>query len=591
MDTATAEGEIYDHLYRFFERYYDNGDFLSKRYYARESASKAAPYAVPYDGSEVYLHWANKDQYYIKTSEYFTDFTFDLSKAKEVEGQIDPLFAHQASPPMRVHFRIVDATEGEHGNIKAANGQKRYFILHEDDPVSLENDDLIIRFEYRPDPKKTGQDAVWQRKRIEQAVDELLKRLNGMKGAGEFARLLSIPAPTEKQKDRTLLAKYLARYTARNTMDYFIHKDLGGFLQRELDFYIKNEIMRLDDIENDEAPRVEQYLSKIKVLRKIARKIIAFLAQLEDFQKKLWLKKKFVTETHYCITLDRVPEELYPEIAANEAQHDEWVRLLAIDEIKGDLHSPAYSKPLSVDFLKAYQNLVVDTKFFRGEFRDKLISTQVELDENFNGLLINSDNFQSLTLIRDRYTRQIKSIFIDPPYNTGNDEFQYKDDFQHSSWLSLMHQTISSSYHMLFSESAFFATIDNIEGHRFRELLNSTFGNSNFIATIAWQKLYTVKNSANYLSTMFDYIHLYAFDKPSWRPNLIPRSNEQDEVYGNIDNDPNGPWISNALQARNFYSKGKYTIKCPGGRLISGPPEGTYWRLSEEKLLEGGSER
>ncbi len=87
------------------------------------------------------------------------------------------------------------------------------------------------------------------------------------------------------------------RYTARNTFDYFIHKDLGGFLRRELDFYIKNEVMHLDDIESETAPRVEQYLSKIKVIRRIAGKIIDFLAQLEDFQKKLWLKKKFVVET------------------------------------------------------------------------------------------------------------------------------------------------------------------------------------------------------------------------------------------------------------------------------------------------------
>jgi len=112
----------------------------------------------------------------------------------------------------------------------------------------------------------------------------------------------------------------------------------------KLDFYIKNEVMRLDDIEEESAPRVEQYLSKIKVIRRIAHKIIDFLAQIENFQKKLWLKKKFVVETNYCVTLDRVPEDLYPEIAANEAQREEWVRLFVIDEIKGDLHAPAYAE-------------------------------------------------------------------------------------------------------------------------------------------------------------------------------------------------------------------------------------------------------
>ena len=116
--------------------------------------------------------------------------------------------------------------------------------------------------------------------------------------------------PSGEKAEYTRLEAHLRRYTARNTFDYFIHKDLGGFLRRELDFYIKNEVMHLDDVENETAPRVEQYLSKIKVIRRIAGKIIDFLAQLEDFQKKLWLKKKFVVETNYCITLDRIPEDV-----------------------------------------------------------------------------------------------------------------------------------------------------------------------------------------------------------------------------------------------------------------------------------------
>src|SRR5205823_244654 len=136
---------------------------------------------------------------------------------------------------------------------------------------------------------------------------------------------LAAKAPTEKNKDRTLLEKHLTEYTATNTFDYFIHKDLGGFLRRELDFYIKNEVMYLDDIESGSAPHVEQYLAKIKAMRRIAHKVVDFLAQLENFQKKLWLKKKFVVETNYCITLDRVSEQLYPEIALNNAQREEWV--------------------------------------------------------------------------------------------------------------------------------------------------------------------------------------------------------------------------------------------------------------------------
>ena len=215
--------------------------------------------------------------------------------------------------------------------------------------------------------------------------------------------MFKLPAPTESNKNRTLLAKYINQFTARNTMDYFIHKDLSGFLRRELDFYIKNEVMRLDDIENADVPAVESYLAKIKTLRKIACKLIDFLAQLEDFQKKLWLKKKFVLETSYCLTLDRVPEELYPEIAANELQHDEWVKLFAINEIERDLISPDYTHPLTVDFLKAYNKLVLDTRFFGDDFKAKLISSIENFDAQCDGLLIHSENLQALNLLQERY--------------------------------------------------------------------------------------------------------------------------------------------------------------------------------------------
>ena len=358
MDTASAEADIYEHLYRFFERYYDDGDFISRRYYTRETSGKAAPFAIPYNGEEVKLHWANADQYYIKSTEYFSNFTFDLRQAKEVhalwtQNQTSNLSGVENESPLRVHFRVIEATEGEHGNIKTSETDKRFFILSADNPVVLdETGELIVNFEYRPDPGKTGQESTWRAKRNAETVDTIFERLSTMVATGEehekriskYRSLFKIPAPTEKDKNRPLLAKYVNRYTARNTMDYFIHKDLGSFLRRELDFYIKNEVMHLDDIENADAPSVESYLSKIKVLRKIAGKLIDFLSQLEDFQKKLWLKKKFVIETNYCITLDRIPEELYPEVVANEAQHEEWVKLFAIDRIP-QCHSEVHPPP------------------------------------------------------------------------------------------------------------------------------------------------------------------------------------------------------------------------------------------------------
>jgi len=133
-----------------------------------------------------------------------------------------------------------------------------------------------------------------------------------------------------------------------------------------------------------------------------------------------------------------VPEELYPEIAANDAQREEWKRLFAIDEIEENITQPGYSEPLTVDFLKANPHLVLDTMFFGHDFKDRLLASIEDLDEQTDGLLVESENFQALNLLQGRYREQVKCIYIDPPYNTGGDGFIYKDSYQHSSWLSMM---------------------------------------------------------------------------------------------------------------------------------------------------------
>lgn len=482
-ESGSAEGEIYDHLWRFFERYYDNGDFLSRRYYARETAGKAAPYAIPYDGREVYLHWANKDQYYIKTSEYLSNFTFNPAKSKEyrqLAGELLPK-DEQGLEDLKVHCRIVEATEGEHGNIKTSEGQQRFFIIDHNKPVKLENGELIIQFHYRPDPEKTGQDNTWKQKRLNEAVETVMTALKKIPEAKVFLDVLSLPAPTEKQKDRPLLAKYLNQYTARNTMDYFIHKDLGGFLSRELDFYIKNEIMRLDDIENAEATKVEHYLIKIRVLRKIARHLIEFLAQLEEFQKKLWLKKKFVTESNYCITLDRIPKEFYPSILENKEQIKEWIKLFTINGIGNtnkdliDSNRASYSEPLTKDFLNENPYLVVDTSYFNKEFKEKLLSRISNLDDQCNGILLRGDNFQCINLIISKNRGSYTSVYLDPPYNTDASSILYKNDYKDSSWLTMIYDRLKITYELMKENAMICMAIDDEEFSGLRFLLSKVF--------------------------------------------------------------------------------------------------------------------
>jgi len=451
------ETTIFNHLYTFFSRYYQDGDFISKRRY-----SKRQKYAIPYNGEEVYLYWANHDQYYIKTAEHFHDYTF-------------------TSQGVTVHFKLTDANV-EQNNVK---GDRRFFLpsVKELDWREKENE-LVIPFEYRPLTEKeqvTYGTKNQQDKIIAEACEAIPRELKKADKA-----LAAIIAERRKDSDNqpvTFLEHHLRQYTRKNTSDFFIHKDLKGFLSRELDFYLKNEVLNLDEMEAAGEGRSEGWFQVLRVIKAVGSRIIDFLDQIESFQKMLWEKRKFITETQYCISLDRVPEELYQEIAANDAQREEWVRLFAIDEVKGDMVSTPYSEPLTVEFLKANDKLVLDTALFPVEFKNRLLDSIDDIEAQTDGLLVHSENFQALDLLQQRYKEQINAVYIDPPYNTGEDGFIYKDAYRHSSWLALIVDRLYLSKEIQRGDSAIYASINEDELYNFKFALDGVYGRSQYLST------------------------------------------------------------------------------------------------------------
>jgi adenine-specific DNA-methyltransferase len=540
VDISALENEVYDHLYSFFRRYYSDGDFYAKRVY------KPGVYAIPYEGQEVTLYWANRDQYYIKTSEYLRDYTFRLRPD-------DP------QNPMRVHFRLVDAAEAEHGNVKATEGKDRIFILAaagesgRDFITEVDGDqgkELNILFEYRPatladwpEEARLNRKTPPAQKELRDIAAQRLMRIDDallVSWVAELGRPHTIAA--EGQLAYSRLDAHLRRYVARNTFDYFIHTDLSSFLDRELDFFIKNEVMHLDDVENESAPRVEQYLSKIKVVRMVAKKIIDFLAQLEDFQKRLWLKKKFVIETQYCITLDRIPENFYPEIASNDAQREEWIHLFEIDRILGDLTTPAYSIPLTKEFLEANKTLVVDTRHFTPGFVELLVDHTEVL--RAGGFLLQAENGGALRLLRPSVRNTVKCIYIDPPFNTGDDGFLYKDNYQHSSWCCLLLERLHSARYLLAEDGCIAISIDQVELGTLQALCDEVFGRSNRLPMITVKRGsvtgHKVINPG--VVNISEYVLCYAKNRSAWIGNEVFAQRERDERYStfilNRDKDP-----------------------------------------------------
>ncbi len=535
VDVTALENEVFSHLFNFFRRYYSEGDFISLRRY------KEGVYAIPYEGEEVKLHWANADQYYVKSSETFRDYSFQCSV---FSVQKDGTTAKQQR---RVSFKLVAAST-EQDNNKAVQGKERRFVLREENPVVEENGELIIRFEYKSHDGKEKQDALNAAavaRILSLLKTEPLKTENWLDSLAAFA-------PTEKDKTRSLLAKHLSSYTARNTFDYFIHKDLGRFLRRELDFYIKNEVMHLDDIEHESVPKVEQYLSQIKVIRSIAHKIIQFFEQLENFQKKLWLKKKFVIETNYCITLDRVPEELYPEIAKNDAQREEWVRLFAIDEIKKDLNGPGYSKPLKIEFLKTHRHLILDTSFFPPVFTTRLLGSVTNLDASLDGLLIHGCHFHALSLLEPKFRDRIDCLYLDPPFNTNEAGFIYKNEYQHSSWCSMMAGVLSKGKQLLSENGVIATAIDDLELHRLGLVCDLVFGIDKRLGILVVEIKPSGRTNDKFLATSHEYYLFYALDPDKVDISFFELSEAQKGEYDETDTEGAHKW-------RDFLRTGGYS--------------------------------
>ena len=210
------EDMVYNHLYTFFSRYYEDGDFIPRRRY-----SQTERYAVPYNGEEVYLHWANRDQYYVKSGEHFPTYRF-------------------TSQGIIVTFDLQNA-DVEKDNVK---GEKRFFIpIPAETIYKPETNEVSIPFEYRPltdEEKKKYSGQKQQDKIIDGAEPEIMRSLTDHYNA--------LSALDHQMEGETTLKKHLRTYTRRNTADFFIHKNLRQFLNRELDVYIKNEVIPISDL-------------------------------------------------------------------------------------------------------------------------------------------------------------------------------------------------------------------------------------------------------------------------------------------------------------------------------------------------------
>lgn len=493
---------IYNHIYEFFSRYYDQGDFLSKR-----RIGGREKYVVPYSGEEVFLHWANRDQHYAKTGEYFSNYDFKAGK-------------------WSVHFTLVRA-EVSQDNIK---GNNRYFILSTDKlpEIDPKNNELRVFFNYReltePETKNLGK-KVTQDSLAASAASAIQKAVEG----SELASLLSAKKPGD---ERSLVEVHINRYVKKNTTDYFIHKDLGGFLRRELEYFIQGEVLRTRELAECDPATIQKTVNRAKTFQKVSETIIDFLAQIENFQRLLFEKKKLVLKTDYLVPIRKVPRGLWPQVLSCKKQVAEWADLYSL-EPKRDLLNP--KGDMNEHVLDKYPNLVVDTRHFDPTFKGALLESFDNIDEACGGILIHAENFQALSLINATYRGRVSCIYIDPPYNTFATKILYKNEYEHSSWLTLLEDRILSANLLLGDSAITCITIDDYEHHRLVAVLNRVYGDDNHLATVVVKNNPSGRSTVKGFSINHEYGLFYSKSAESAEIGRMPHTETQRKRYEETD--------------------------------------------------------
>lgn len=325
--------------------------------------------------------------------------------------------------------------------------------------------------------------------------DEFLKALS--------QRQIISKKPTQSELDE--LKKLFRAYKKQNEIDFFIHKDALGFLKEQFDLWMFSYLYKDSEFQEWSAFAIK----RLQMVKNLAYELIEFIAKFENELKAIWLKPKFAKNTQYVFSIDTILSKAQNantllasilEDANFHTQITEWKELNLVDE--------DFSKK---DILQneKYKFLPIDTKHLSKENKFALLNAFENLETLLNGELIKSDNFQALNTLMPKYQGKIDLIYIDPPFNTGSD-FEYKDKFQDSTWLSLMENRLELAKNLLSDKGSFYLHLDHNANYRGRELLNSIFGEENFRNEIIWRRKQATSFGDSYFGVVIDTLLMFS---------------------------------------------------------------------------------
>ena len=368
--------ELFDKLYTFFNRYFSESGSIYFRYTPIYQNVYEKVYT---DDKDVMLFWKTHMLYYVKTDRLFKNLEVDVDDVK--------------------FFFDVSTLEHKKANEKRA-------IIYE---LKGKRNDGVIAF-----------NVLYSERGRKTKINDILRDLR--------KEGVTITEDTLEEAFRV--------FEKQSEVDYFINKNAKEFLQEQFNIWLYQYVF------SGESEWTEKRIKQLQVLKDIAFKIIDFISQFEDELVKIWNKPKFVLNSNYVITLDRIAEksvELIEKILEHEGfenQVKEWEELGIVGK-EFDKSKILENAPLSKQLNKRYQYLPIDTKYFK-DLELEILGLFDDLDNSLDGWLIKSENYQALNTILPKFKERVQTIYIDPPYNTGSDEFIYTDKFQHASWLTML---------------------------------------------------------------------------------------------------------------------------------------------------------
>ena len=510
--------ELFDKLYTFFNRYFTESGSI----YFNSTPFHNNIYEKVYtDDKDVILFWKTQMLYYVKTDRIFKSIPIEFDNYK-------------------FYF---DAT-----TIETKKANEKRSLIYELKEVK-EDKTIVFNVYYSEQGRVTK-------------TDDILKDLK--------KKHINI--------DEETLERAFRIFEKQSEVDFFINKNAKAFLQEQFKLWSYQYFW--EGAKEWTADRVNQ----LQILKDIAFKIIDFISQFEDELVKIWNKPKFVKNSNYVITLDRINNlELIEKILKHQninEQIKEWQELGILDEkfkIEDVFETDLMGKRLS----EKYKHLPIDTKYFK-DLEFEILSHFEDLDNSLDGWLIKSENYQALNTILPKFKEKVQTIYIDPPFNTGED-FPYLDRFQDSSWLSLMYDRVKLLLCLLNKSGTFWQHLDYNSVHLAKIFCNQIFGKENFINEVIWRKRAGAGNDSKHIANEHDNILVFSKNIEFVKLSGIERSLKLLESY---EKDEKGYFSIKPLNEPSLQdSPGlHYDIQLPSGKVLEG--KNHQWKVSKQTFEE-----